>query len=165
MKTITANIFAIIALTVIFSFNVAFAGEWVRVIEMGESSLTVEFPMTPAEIAAVKAKRASLSAIRKAEPAVSSQKLKTIEMGESGYAVTFKMTAEEIAALNAENARLAAIRAAGTKTATENKAGFFAGPALFRKLPATVRYYAACISRFHWNEVIFFDFFSTPDKP
>jgi hypothetical protein len=91
---------------------------------MGESSLTVEFPMTPAEIAAVKAKRASLSAIRKAEPAVSSQKLKTIEMGESGYAVTFKMTAEEIAALNAENARLAAILAAGTKTATENMVGF-----------------------------------------
>jgi len=59
MKTITANIFAIIALTIIFSFNVAFAGEWVRVIEMGESGLAVEFPMTPAEIAAVKAKRAS----------------------------------------------------------------------------------------------------------
>ena len=69
MKTITVNIFAIIALTIIFSFNAAFAGEWVRVIEMGESGLTVEFPLTPEEIAAEKAKRASLSAIRKAGPA------------------------------------------------------------------------------------------------
>ncbi len=120
METIKVNIFAILAFTIIFSFNVAFAGEWVRVIEMGESGLAVEFPMTPEEIVVEKAKRASRSAIRKAEPAVSSQKLKTIEMGESGYAVTFKMTAEEIAALNAENARLAAIRAVRTKTAPES---------------------------------------------
>jgi len=112
MKTITINRLAIVVLSIIFTFSAASAGEWVRVIEMGESGLTVEFPMTPAEIAAEKAKRASLSASRKAEPAVSSQKLATIEMGESGYGVTFKMTAEEIAALNAENARLAAIQAA-----------------------------------------------------
>ena len=120
MKTIIINIFAIIVLSVIFSFSAASAGQWVRVIEMGESGVAVEFPMTAAEIAAEKAKRASRSAIRKAEPAVSSQNLKTIEMGESGFAVSFKMTAEEIAALNAENARLAAIRAAGTKTATQS---------------------------------------------
>ena len=119
MKTITANIFAIIVLTVIFTFSAAFAGEWVKVIEMGESGLTVEFPMTPEEIAAEKVKRAGRSADRKAEPAVSSQKLITIEMGESGYAVTFKMTAEEIAALNAENARLAALKAARKKVPQE----------------------------------------------
>jgi hypothetical protein len=87
---------------------------------MGESGVAVEFSMTPAEIAAEKAERATRSAIRKAGPAVSSQDLNTIEMGESGYTVSFKMTAEEIAALNAENARLAAIRAAGTKTATQS---------------------------------------------
>jgi hypothetical protein len=124
MKTITVNIFAIIALATIFSFNVAFAGEWVKVIEMGESGLTVEFPMTPAEIAAEKAKRANLSADRKVDRAASSQKLKTIEMGESGYAVTFKMTAEEIAALNAENARLTAIRAARTSRDKKHVVGF-----------------------------------------
>ena len=120
MKTITINRLAIIVLSIIFTSSAASAGEWVRVIEMGESGLAVEFPMTPAEIAAEKAKRASRSAIRMAEPAVSSQNLKAIEMGESGYAVSFKMTAEEIAALNAENARFAAIRAAGTKTATQS---------------------------------------------
>ena len=112
MKTITVNIFAIIVLSIIFTFSAASAAQWVRVIEMGESGVAVEFPMTPAEIAAEKAKRASRSAIRKADPAVSSQNLKIIAMGESGYAVSFKMTAGEIAALNAENARLAALRSA-----------------------------------------------------
>ena len=64
------------------------------------------------------------TAIRKVEPAVSSQKLKTIEMGESGHAVVFPMTAGEITAVNAENARLAAIWAARTTRDKEHVVGF-----------------------------------------
>ena len=113
MKTITVNIVAIIVLTIIFTFNAASAGEWVRVYEMGESGLTVEFPMTPAEIAAEKAKRAILAARHRPDTDASNDNLKIIEMGESGNTVVFSMTAEEITAANAENARLAAIRSAG----------------------------------------------------
>ncbi len=43
MKNITVNILSIIALTIIFSFNTASAGEWVKVIEMGESGIAIEF--------------------------------------------------------------------------------------------------------------------------
>jgi len=120
MKTITIKLFALIALTIFISFNTASAGNGVKVFELAESGLTIEFPLTPEELAAEKAKRDHLYATRKTDVATSNQYLKTIEMGESGYAVTFKMTAEEIAALNAENARLAAIRAVRTKTAPES---------------------------------------------
>jgi hypothetical protein len=41
MKTITPIIFAIIILTLVFTFNAASAGEWVRIIEMGEGGHTV----------------------------------------------------------------------------------------------------------------------------
>ena len=112
MKNITVNILAIIALTIIFTFNTAFAAEWVKVIEMAESGLAVEFPMTPAEITAEKARRNYLAANRRPDVAASKKNLKTFEMGEGGHRVVFPMTAEEITAANAENARLAATKAA-----------------------------------------------------
>ena len=113
MKNITVNILAIIASTIIFTFNTASAGEWVKVIEMGESGLAVEFPMTPEEITAEKARRNNLAANRSPDVAVSKKNLKTFEMGEGGHRVVFPMTAAEITAANADNARLAAIRSAG----------------------------------------------------
>lgn len=124
MKTITIRLFALIALTIFISFNTASAGNGVKVIELAESGLTIEFPLTPEELAAEKAKRDHLYATRKTAVATSNQYLKTIKMGESGYAVTFKMTAEEIAALNAENARLAAIRSARASRDKKPVVGF-----------------------------------------
>lgn len=113
MKNITVNILAIIASTIIFTFNTASAGEWVHVIEMGESGITVEFPMTPAEITAEKTKRDNLAANRRPDGAASKKNLKIFKMGEGGHRVVFPMTAAEITAENTENERLAAIRSAG----------------------------------------------------
>jgi hypothetical protein len=110
MKNITLNILAIIATTITFTFNTASAAEWVHVIEMGESGITVEFPMTPAEISAEKARRNNLAANRSTDVAASKKNLKSFEMGEGGHRVVFPMTAAEI---TAANARLAAIRSAG----------------------------------------------------
>ena len=82
MKNITVNILAIIASTIIFTFNTASAAEWVHVIEMGESGITVEFPMTPAEITAEKTKRDNLAANRRPDGAVSKKNLKIFKMGD-----------------------------------------------------------------------------------
>ena len=124
MKNITINILAIIALAIIFTFNTASAAEWVKVIEMGESGLAVEFPMTPAEITAEKARRNHLAANRRPDVVASKKNLKTFEMGEGGHRVVFPMTASEITAANAENARLAAIRSAGPPRSKNPVVGF-----------------------------------------
>ena len=124
MKTTTVNIFFIIALTIIFSFSAVSAAEWVKVIEMGESGVTAEFPMTPDEIAAEKARRNNSAANRKPDMDASNKNLKVIEMGESGHAVVFPMTAEEITAANAENARLAAIISARPNKSEKNVVEF-----------------------------------------
>ena len=121
MKNITVNILAIIASTIIFTFNTASAGEWVKVIEMGESGLTVEFPMTPAEIAAEKSRRNNLAANRRPDVAASEKNRKSFEMGEGGHRVVFPMTAAEI---TAANARLAAIRSAGPLKSKKPVVGF-----------------------------------------
>ena len=113
MKNITVNILAMLATTITFTSNTASAAEWVKVFEIGESGITVEFPMAPAEIAAEKARRNNLAANRRPDVAISKKNLKIFEMGDGGHRVVFPMTAAEITAANAENARLAAIRSAG----------------------------------------------------
>ncbi len=139
MKNITINIISIIAFTIIFTFNTASAAEWVNVIEMGESGLAVEFPMTPAEITAEKARRNNLAANRGPDVAASKNNLKTFEMGEGGHRVVFPMTAEEIFAANAENARLAAIRSAGPLKSKKPVVGFeMAESGHFIEFPLTI---------------------------
>ena len=139
MQNITVNIRVIIALTIILTFNTASAGEWVNVIEMGESGLAVEFPMTPTEIAAEKARRNHLAAIRRPDLAASKNYLKTFEMGEGGHRVVFSMTAEETFAANAENARLAAIRSAGPLKSKKPVVGFeMAESGHFIEFPAII---------------------------
>ena len=139
MKNITVNILAIIASTIIFTFNTASAGEWVKVIEMGESSLAVEFPMTPAEITAEKTRRNNLAANRGPDVVASKKNLKIFEMGEGGHRVVFPMTAEEIFAANAENARLAAIRSAGPLKSKKTVVGFeMAESGHFIEFPLTI---------------------------
>jgi len=139
MKNITINIISIIAFTIIFTFNTVSAAEWVNVFEMGESGLAVEFPMTPAEIAAEKARRNNLAANRRPDVAASKKNLKAFEMGEGGHRVVFPMTAAEIFAANAENARLAAIRSAGPPRSKKPVVGFeMAESGHFIEFPLTI---------------------------
>ena len=139
MKNITEYILAMIALTTIFTFNTASAAEWVTVIEMGESGLAVEFPMTPEEITAEKARRNNPSANRRPDVAASKKNLKTFEMGEGSHRVVFPMTAAEITAANAENARLTAIRSAGFLKSKKPVVGFeLAESGNFIEFPGTI---------------------------
>jgi|GEM_PF-875441 len=112
MKNIKLYIFTIIFTAIFFTFNTAGAAESVRVFEMGEGGFTVEFPMTPEEIAAQDAAYDKLIAASKKSVVDPSNQVMVFEMGEGGHTVAFPMTAEEITAANAENARLAAIKAA-----------------------------------------------------
>ena len=139
MKNITVHILAIIATTITFTFNTASAAEWVKVFEMGESGITVEFSMTPAEITAEKTRRNNLAANRRPDVAASKKNLKTFEMGEGGHRVVFPMTAAEITAANAENARLAAIRSAGPLKSKKTVVGFeMAESGHFIEFPLTI---------------------------
>ena len=49
MKTITIKLFALIVLTIFISFNTASAGNGVKVFELAESGLTIEFPEASTE--------------------------------------------------------------------------------------------------------------------
>jgi hypothetical protein len=137
MKNITVNILAMIASTITFTFNTASAAEWVKVIEMGESVIAVEFPMTPAEITAEKARRNNLAANRRPDGAAASKKnLKTFEMGEGGHRVEFPMTAAEI---TAANGRFAVIRSAGPFKSKKPVVGFeMAESGHFIEFPVTI---------------------------
>ena len=119
MKRIISYIIAITFSAIFFTLNIAGAGDRVRVFEMGESGITIEFPMTLAEIAAQDAAYDQLIAVSKKSVAGSSNQMIVFEMGEGGQTVAFPMTAEEITAANAENARLAAVKATGTITPPE----------------------------------------------
>mgnify|MGYP001547721641 CR=1 FL=1 len=106
---------------------------------MGESGLAVEFPMTPEEITAEKARRNNLAANRRPDVAPSKKNPKTFEMGEGGHRVVFPMTAAEITAANAENARLAAIRFAGFLKREKPAVGFeLAESGHFIEFPGTI---------------------------
>jgi hypothetical protein len=79
---------------------------------MGEGGFTVEFPMSPAEIAAADTAYNRVIAASKKSVADPNNLVKVFEMGEGGHRVEFRMTAAEITAANAENARRAAIKSA-----------------------------------------------------
>jgi hypothetical protein len=101
-------------MVIIVSLNTASAEKTHIVFEMGESSQTVSFPMTPEEIAAVDADNArqvkgGVLKSQKTEP-----RFKTIEMGEGGQTVSFLMTPEEITAEDTEKRRLSEIRRKST---------------------------------------------------
>ena len=119
MKNNIFNIFAITFLAIFFTFSTAGAGERVKVFEMGESGFTVEFPMTPAEIAAEEDANGKIIAGSKISAPGSNNNVKVFEMGEGGHTVAFPISAEEIAVLNGENARLAAAKAARLATIQE----------------------------------------------
>ena len=55
MKTIIVSIVTIAVPAIFLTFNLAGAEDGVRVFEMGESGIAIEFPMTSEEIAAADA--------------------------------------------------------------------------------------------------------------
>ncbi len=110
MRKVIVIAISILAMVIIVSLNTASAEKRHIVFEMGESSQTVSFPMTPEEIAASNTDNARLvkgGALKSQKPA---PRFKTIEMGESGQIVSFLMTPEEMAAEDTENQRLYEIR-------------------------------------------------------
>lgn len=114
MKNIIASLLTLSTMALVPMLNKAFAGDPTKVYELAESGITVEFPMTAAEIAAEDAKKVRLPALKEANQNKPQKRVRVIEMGESGQAVSFAMTAAEIAAEDAEQARLAALRKANS---------------------------------------------------
>ena len=119
MKNIISYIIALTLPAIFFMLNTAGAGERVRVFEMGEGGFTIEFPMTPDEIAAQDVAYDQLIVASKKSVVGSSSQVIVFEMGEGGHTVVFPMTAEEITAANAENVRLAAVKATGATAPPE----------------------------------------------
>jgi hypothetical protein len=115
MKHTIVTTIILLAVVIFINANLAFAENRVTVFEMAESGVTIEFPMTPEEIAAEDLKNARIAEIKEDDKQRPRARLKVIEMGESGQTVTFAMNAEEIASEDAEFARLAAIRAAKSR--------------------------------------------------
>ena len=112
MNYIITTILALLAMGIFFTANPTFAGDRVKVYEMAESGVTIEFPMTAEEIAAEDAENAKKAARKQAAKNNSPQKFKVYQMAESGQTFSFPMTAEEIAAEDAETAKRTAIRKA-----------------------------------------------------
>ena len=110
MKNIVVTAFTFVAMGMLLIINPAFAGDRVKVYEMAESGITIEFPMPAEEIAAEDAEKAKMAMQKEAAKNYSRQRFKVYEMAESRQTFSFPMTSEEIAAEDAENARRAAIR-------------------------------------------------------
>jgi hypothetical protein len=115
MKGINLIIAILLTLGISLETSTAIAAKRVKIFEMAESGQTIEFQMSPEEIASEDAEKARLTDIRQAKLKKPEERKQVIEMGESGQAVEFPMSPEEIAAEDAENARLAAIRQARLK--------------------------------------------------
>ena len=109
MKTIIITTFTLLVIGMFLTIHPAFAKDRVKVYEMAESGIVIEFKMTPEEIAAKDAENATQDALKEAAKNNARQRLKVYEMAESGQTFSFPMTSEEIAIENAENSKLAAI--------------------------------------------------------
>lgn len=112
MKNIIVTTFTLLVIGMFLTIHPAFAGDRVKVYQMAESGTTIEFEMTPEEIAAEDAAKAERAVLREANKNNPQKRVKVFEMGESGQSVSFPNTAEEIAAEDTENDRLAAIQKA-----------------------------------------------------
>jgi len=112
MKNTSITVYTLLAIGMALTINPVLAGDRVKVYEMAESGITIEFAMTPVGNAAEDTGHAEQAVVRVASNADPQKRVKVIEMGESGQSASFPMTAEEIAAKDAENERLAAVRKA-----------------------------------------------------
>ncbi len=111
MKTLSHIKLAVAIIILVFAAASANAGEKVRVFELGETGITIEFPMTPGEIASEAATNGRFIAASPKNVDRVSNNVIVYEMGEGGHIVEFEATVEEIAAKEAEDARLADFRA------------------------------------------------------
>ena len=110
MKNIILTSITLLAMGMVLAINPTFAADRVKVYELAESGVAIEYKMTPEEIAAEDAENAKLAVLREANNSNSEKRVNVFEMGESGQTITFQLTADEIAAEDAENARRAAAR-------------------------------------------------------
>ncbi len=110
MKTLSQIKLAVAIICSVFAAASANAGEKVRVFELGETGITIEFPMTPEEIAVEAAANGRFIAASPKNANRVSNDVIVYEMGEGGHIVEFEATAEEIAAKEAEDARFADFR-------------------------------------------------------
>jgi len=110
MKNIIVILGSILTFGIFIINSSAIAEQRVKVFELAESGQTIEFLMTPHEIAAEDAENDRLAALREAKLKKPKKRMQIFEMGESGQTVEFPMTPDEIAAEDAENDRLAALR-------------------------------------------------------
>jgi len=115
MKNIIVTAFTVLVIGMFWTSNPVFAGDRVKVYEMAESGTTIEFKMTPEEIAAEDAKKLKLTTLKEANNNKPQNRVKEFEMGESGQIVTFSMTVAEIAAEDTENERLSTVRNSKSK--------------------------------------------------
>ena len=88
MRHTIVTTISLLAIVIFFNSNLAFAGNRVTVFEMAESGVTIEFPMTPEEIAAEDLENARLSEIKEDDKQRPRARFKVIEMGESGQTVS-----------------------------------------------------------------------------
>jgi hypothetical protein len=108
MKKIIAATLTLSAMALFLTFNSTFAGDRVKVYELTESGVTIEFPMTAEEIEAENAETLSATALFPTyHTTLAGDRVKIYELAESGFSIEYPMTAEEIGAEDAENARLA----------------------------------------------------------
>jgi len=106
MKNIVVTAFALMSMGIFFTINPAFAGDRVKAYEMAESGITIEFPMTPEEIAAEDAENDRRAAIRKSKSVEQKKQVVIFELAESGVIIEFpvetsgKFVLEDIAEKN-----------------------------------------------------------------
>ena len=110
MNNIVVTSITLMVMGIFFTINPAFAGDRVKVFEMAESGIIIEFKMTPEEIAAESAENIKPVKFKEESKKNPGQRLNVYEMAESGQTFSFPVTAGKIAAEDAENAKLAAIK-------------------------------------------------------
>ena len=108
MKNIILTVFTFLIIGIFLAIDPVFAGDRFKTYELAESGFTIEFKMTPEEIAAKDAENARMAAIIEADSNRPQEKLSLFEM--------IEMTVEKIASEHNENVRLAAVRKATSET-------------------------------------------------
>jgi hypothetical protein len=96
---------SILTLGIFIINSSAIAGQQVKVFELAESGQTIEFLMTPQEIAAEDAEKVRLNSIRETNLTKPEERLHVFEMAESGQTFSFPMSPAEITAKDAEKAK------------------------------------------------------------
>jgi hypothetical protein len=96
MKNIIVILGCILTLGIFIINSSATAGQRVKLFEMGESGQTVEFPMTPQEIAVEDAENDRLSALRESKLKKPKKRVVEFELAESGIIIEFPVDVDDI---------------------------------------------------------------------